>query len=171
MSEPVCILGVDPGLAGAIAFYFPAAPDRVAVEDMPVAGGALDAATLGDRIAQFKPDLAFVEAVHAGKGWGNGVTFNFGFGCGVVRGVLGALKVPTHMVTPTSWKRHHSLLHADKDASRALALRLFPRVASSFARKKDDGRAEAALIALYGFEKLARDLLPDHSIRRPQVAA
>jgi crossover junction endodeoxyribonuclease RuvC len=37
---------------------------------------------------------------------------------------------------------------------RALALRLFPSTAEHFARKKDHGRAEAALIARYGSEVL-----------------
>jgi len=162
----MCIMGVDPGLTGAIAFYFPDHPERVSVEDMPVAGGRLDAVTLTRRIRQFSPDLAVVESVHAGKGWGNGVTFSFGEGCGVVRGVLGALEIPTHMVTPPSWKKHWRLLKAEKDDSRALALRLFPSVGSHFARKKDDGRAEAALIARYGAEVLS-GLVADRSITRP----
>ncbi len=41
-------------------------------------------------------------------------------------------------------------LSADKDASRAMACRLFPRHSALFARKKDDGRSEAALLAMYG---------------------
>lgn len=158
----LCILGVDPGLKGALAFYFPDHPERVSVHDMPVAGSDLDAANLAAIVAQLKPDLALVEAVHAGRGWGSGQTFSFGFGCGVVRGVLGALGVPTHMVTPTAWKKHHGLLKAEKDDSRAKALLLFPKVASVFARKKDDGRAEAALIARYGAEVLT-GLIPDRS--------
>jgi hypothetical protein len=37
-----CILGVDPGISGAIAFYFPAAPNRVAAEDMPIVASEVD---------------------------------------------------------------------------------------------------------------------------------
>jgi hypothetical protein len=45
-AKSLCILGIDPGLSGATAWYFPAAPDRVAAEDMPVVGGAVHFATL-----------------------------------------------------------------------------------------------------------------------------
>lgn len=157
-----CILGIDPGLAGALAFYFDTHPERVAVEDMPVAGGEVDAATLTRRVAQFNPDEAILERVHAAKGWGNGQTFAFGMGVGIVRGVLAALSIPCHLVTPTVWKRHHGLLKGDKEDSRALALRLFAATPDHFARKKDHGRADAALIARYW---------ADRSLTRPQTEA
>ena len=35
----------------------------------------------------------------------------------------------------------------DKDLSRSMATRLYPKNAEQFKRKKDDGRAEATLIA------------------------
>ena len=38
----------------------------------------------------------------------------------------------------------------DKDASRLRAIQLFPVVANRLDRKKDDGRAEALLLAEYG---------------------
>lgn len=38
----------------------------------------------------------------------------------------------------------------DKNASRGRAQQLFPRQAELFSRKKDIGRADAALIAYYG---------------------
>ena len=44
---------------------------------------------------------------------------------------------------------------AAKDQSRALASNLFPQSAYLFKRVKDDGRAEAALIAYYGAAKLS----------------
>jgi hypothetical protein len=50
-----CILGIDPGMSGAIAFYFPSYPERMAVEDMPVVAGEVDAATLAKRINVMAP--------------------------------------------------------------------------------------------------------------------
>lgn len=38
-----CILGIDPGLSGALAFFFANHPERVATEDMPTAAGDVDA--------------------------------------------------------------------------------------------------------------------------------
>jgi len=147
----LCILGVDPGLTGALAFYF-AGHDRISAEDMPVVAGDIDAATLAARLAQMKPDLAIVECVGAMPGQGVSSTFKFGCGYGIVRGVIAASGIPMRLVSPAKWKRSYGL-DADKEKSRAIALRLWPSRTDLFSRKKDHGRAEAALIARYGAEK------------------
>jgi len=144
----VCICGVDPGLSGAIAFYFPCAPDRVAAEDMPTVAGQIDSATLAGRIAQMRPDVAIVERVSARPGQGVSSTFKFGASYGAVIAILAALQVRTVLVPPGVWKKHFRL-SADKEASRALALRTFAKTPEHFARKKDHGRAEAALMAAW----------------------
>ena len=152
MSAPACILGVDPGLSGAVAFYFPV-QGVVSVEDMPVAAGDVDAATLAARIAQMRPDIAIVEQVASRPGQGVASVFKFGSGYGIVRGVIAAAGVPLHLVSPARWKRAYGL-DADKEKSRALALRFWPTRADLFGRKRDHGRAEAALIARYGAERI-----------------
>jgi Holliday junction resolvasome RuvABC endonuclease subunit len=144
-----CVLGVDPGLSGALAFYFPDAPSRVAVEDMPVAGGAVDAANLASLIARFQPDFVVVERVASMPRQGVASTFKFGVSYGAVVATLAALQIQTRLVVPGTWKRHFKL-GADKEQARALALRLFPMCAAHFSRKKHHGRAEATLIALFG---------------------
>jgi crossover junction endodeoxyribonuclease RuvC len=144
-----CVCGIDPGLSGAVAFYFPEAPDRVAAEDIPVVAGMVDCATLATRIRQMAPDLAIVERVASMPKQGVSSTFKFGTAFGAILGVLAALEIRTSLVTPQVWKRHFRL-DADKEKSRALALRTFPKTSQHFARKKDHGRAEASLIALYG---------------------
>lgn len=148
-----CILGLDPGVSGAIAFFFCDAPDRVAVEDVPVVAGEISAHLLADRIKTFGPSIAMVERVSAMPGQGVSSMFNFGVSFGQARGVIGALNIPLHYVTPARWKKHFRI-SADKDAAREAAIRLFPSCSASFARKKDHGRAEAALIARYAFETL-----------------
>ncbi|QOZ34432.1 hypothetical protein [Bradyrhizobium sp. CCBAU 53421] len=148
-----CILGIDPGASGAIAFYFPDHPERVSVEDMPTAAGDVDAVNLAKRVAAMAPDLVFLERVNAMPGQGVSSTFKFGRAYGVVLGVIGAATIPLHLVTPAKWKAHLRL-SADKEEARALALRLFPACGDHFKRKKDHGRAEAALIARYGAETL-----------------
>jgi len=148
-----CILGLDPGVSGAIAFFFCDAPDRVAVEDVPVVAGEISAHLLADRIKAYGPSIAMVERVSAMPGQGVSSMFNFGVSFGQARGVIGALNIPLHYVAPARWKKHFRI-SADKDAAREAAIRLFPSCAASFARKKDHGRAEAALIARYAFETL-----------------
>jgi hypothetical protein len=152
-----CIIGVDPGISGAIAFYYPnEAPTRIAVYDVPTAGGEINSPGLADLIQDHREILrgtlgtiAWIERVGAMPGNGGSSMFNFGRAYGDVRGVIGALKIPTHFVTPQVWKKHFHL-DSDKDKSRMLAIRMFPDVSKHFERKKDDGRAEAALVALYG---------------------
>ena len=82
-------------------------------------------------------------------GQGVASTFKFGASYGAVRGVLAALQIRTHLVTPGVWKKHFRL-SSDKEASRALALRLFAASPEHFSREKDHNCAEAALLALYG---------------------
>lgn len=150
------VLGVDPGISGAVAFYYPQeAPSRIAVYDVPVAGGEINAPGLADLIQSHGATVAWIERVGSMPGNSASSMFNFGRSYGDVRGVIGALKIRTHFVTPQEWKKHFRLSR-DKDESRMLAIRMFPDVAHHFQRKKDDGRAESALIALYGYQQQNR---------------
>jgi hypothetical protein len=144
-----CVLGCDPGLSGAIAYYFPEAPDRVSVIDMPTVAGAVDCATLAARIRQMSPDLAIVERVASRPGQGVSSVFKFGTSYGAVLGVLATLEIRTILVTPQTWKKHFRL-DSDKEKSRALALRTFAKTPEHFNRKKDHSKAEASLLAVYG---------------------
>ncbi len=148
----ICIVSADPGLSGALGFYFPSF-DRLTVYDMPVAGGDIDAATLAACIAQMRPEIAIVELVSSRPHQGVASVFKFGCGFGMVRGVIAATRIPLHLVTPSKWKRHFGL-DGDKEKSRALALRVWPTRSDLFGRKKHHGRAEAALLARCGTERI-----------------
>lgn len=149
MSDNLCIMGIDPGISGAIAFYFTDAPDRVSVDDVPTVAGEIDSVTLAERIRQMKPDVAIIEQVGAMPKQGVSSTFKFGMAFGVVKGVVSACQIPVLFVTPATWKKAYKLT-ADKEQARRMALRLFPKCDGAFGRKKDHGRAEAALLARYG---------------------
>jgi crossover junction endodeoxyribonuclease RuvC len=77
-------------------------------------------------------------------------TFNFGQTYGGIRGVLAGLRVPITMITPSKWTRDLKVT-GGKDANRQRAAQLFPAYAASFARAKDDGRADACLLAYWLF--------------------
>ena len=143
----ICICAIDPGLTGAVAFYFPE-QDAISVYDMPVVDKDVDAASLAEMLRRFNPDFAIVERVASRPGQGVSSAFKFGGGFGIVRGVIAALGVPMRLVTPQRWKKSMGL-DADKEKSRAMALRKWPSRSELFARKKDHGRAEAALLGLY----------------------
>jgi crossover junction endodeoxyribonuclease RuvC len=110
-------------------------------------------------IARWAPSKAFVEYVGARPGEGAVGAFAFGRARGVVEGVLAAAAVPVAFLTPPTWKREVGIAAGKvgtKDAARSEAVRRWPAKAALFARVKDDGRAEAALIAIAGLMREAR---------------
>ncbi|HEY0834654.1 MAG TPA: hypothetical protein VGE72_12165 [Azospirillum sp.] len=157
------ILGVDPGLSGALALVSDAGLE--CVEDVPTLelrrGGKTkrepDLVRLGAMVggwAALGIDAAYVEQVNAMPGQGVSSMFAFGKVYGGILGVLAAHCIPTHLVVPGTWKKAVGIKQgAGKDASRAKALQLWPAHGALFARVRDDGRAEASLIGLYGVRK------------------
>jgi hypothetical protein len=143
-----CIMGLDPGASGAVAFYYPEKPLLIAAYDVPLVDKRINPSALSDLIRRHGPDLAVVEIVHAMPKQGVSSSFNFGVSYGMALGIIGALKIPVVSVSPTKWKKYFGL-SADKEEARALAISKWP-ASEHFRRKKDDGRAEAALLALYG---------------------
>lgn len=143
-----CIMGIDPGVSGAVAFYFPDQRAGISAYDVPIVGKEINASALHDLIHQYAPDLAVIEIVHSMPKQGVASSFNFGMSYGIAKGVVGSLHIPTINVAPTKWKKHFGLT-ADKEQARALAISTWP-FSEHFRRKKDNGRAEAALLALYG---------------------
>lgn len=72
---------------------------------------------------------------------------------GGILGTLAALAMSHDVVQPASWKRRAGIPPgADKRASIATATRLLPGAAPHLTRIKDDGRAEALLLARQAWE-------------------
>lgn len=150
------IVGIDPGASGALAFL-----DHVAgtldIVDMPtveVKRGnklkrELSAQMLTAIISSRKPASAIVERVGAMPGQGVSSMFQFGRNVGTIEGVLAALHIPITMIAPQIWRKL-AQVREGKDGSRQRAGELFPAYAATFARVKDDGRADAAIIAWTG---------------------
>jgi crossover junction endodeoxyribonuclease RuvC len=74
--------------------------------------------------------------------------FKYGRAVGALEAVITCCAVPLLIIEPTAWKKFHELHGGEKEMSRQRALQLFPSAHALLARKKDHGRAEAALIAL-----------------------
>ena len=86
--------------------------------------------------------------------------FSFGRCRGVIEGTLGALGVPVKMIAPAGWRRAVGIPPSKdgaKDAAWSEAIRRWPGMAEKFVRKKDDGRAEAGLIAAAGMGRSAAE--------------
>lgn len=157
MTAP-CILGIDIGVQGAVAVLDQSGAlleihDMPTLQDGPAGRRAVDAPLLASIIFASHADQAFVESVNARPGEGPTGAFAFGRARGVIEGTLAAAGIPITFLTPPSWKRAVGIAFGSKDASRAEAIRRWPAQAACFARVKDDGRAEAALIAAAGLAR------------------
>jgi crossover junction endodeoxyribonuclease RuvC len=160
------VLGIDPGLSGALAFYYPET-GALDVIDMPVlkSGGAkgkseIDRNALARLLDASSASIThcFLEKVGVRPGEGTVGAFSFGRGVGLLEGVLAANYIPTTQITPAVWKKAMQC-PGDKDQARARASDVLPRHADKWLRKKDDGRAEAALLCVYGARQLALQTL------------
>jgi crossover junction endodeoxyribonuclease RuvC len=142
------IVGVDPGATGAIAALNLDGQLAWTI-DMPHTSGTVQPALIAHQLTNQLVVEAWVEHVHAMPRQGVASSFKFGMAYGTVLGVLGTMRIPVRHVTPAKWKKAAGL-PANKTAARQRACELWPDHAHLFARVKDDGRAEAALIALHG---------------------
>ncbi len=141
------IIGIDPGVAGAIACVI---EDTIVVQDMPtieVRGKRLvDVHGLARYLDGFGvTSHAVLEHVQGVQQSGATSAFGFGRSFGVCEGVLAGLGVPMTLVRPQAWTRDLAVSR-DKGEHRRAAMRLWPAHAELFSRVKDDGRADAALL-------------------------
>jgi crossover junction endodeoxyribonuclease RuvC len=152
------IVGVDPGFSGAIAHYCTKTKD-LDVIDMPTILNSkgkveIDIHSLLHLLEpEAKDRMAVIEQVASRPNQSSVATFRFGMGYGALIACVAANKTPMYFVTPNKWKKHFGLT-SDKDTSRQLAIQRWPDHYEKFKLKKHDGRAEAALICLYGAEVL-----------------
>ena len=152
-------IGIDPGFTGAVAAI--SEDGRIVVFDAPtvkVRSGRkthteMDPAGMVNTLKPFvfRECHVWIERVHTMPGQGIASSGRFMYGAGMWEMCVCALGIPYTFVQPERWKR--AMLDGmgkEKDAARLRASQLFPSMAHAFARVKDDGRAEAVLIAEYG---------------------
>ena len=151
------IIGIDPGLSGAIAIL----DDNKIIElfDMPVMpdgkknkrqlNSALLVKLIKDNIKNLENTVMIVEQVNAMPGQGVTSMFNFGQTFGAIKGICAALGLPIFFVRPAKWKKHFELINSSKDASRTKAIEMYPYISEQLAKKKDVNKSDAILIARY----------------------
>ena len=132
------IIGIDPGISGAICFF-----EEGEVKDiieMP-------------NMAEGKKNIkVIIEQVSAMPGQGVTSMFNFGQSFGVLKGVCSAMQLSMYFVRPIKWKKYFNLIKSEKDASRTKAIEIFPYISTQLSRKKDANKADAILIASFFYE-------------------
>ena len=151
------IIGIDPGLSGAIAIL---EDDKIKeIFDMPVMAegkknkrqlnNALLVKLIKDNIKNYEDTVIVVEKVNAMPGQGVTSMFNFGQTFGAIKGISAALGLPIFFVRPAKWKKHFELINSSKDASRTKAIEMFPSISEQLSKKKDVNKSDALLIARY----------------------
>lgn len=162
-------LGFDPGLTGAIAVLADGEP--IAFRDLPTHQVPDQTKAAPDRTKRelnpFRLSSLLRDVLRAHPGADVHAVLEVigmrqensrvsdqrvGENFGVLKGVLGSLAIPWTRVRPQEWKAHHGLIGTEKDAARLLVLRRWPNMGIAFTQKRDIGRADAVLIARWGFD-------------------
>ena len=170
-------IGVDPGLHGALALVDDVSGRLLACVDMPTVvkssetrtvkgkDGKPDRRVTSERL-MVSPHMlarqidewcsaaevagrrivAVIEEVQSMPRDGAVGAFAFGKSAGLIEGVIAAAWIPIEMIRPSVWKKKAGLT-ADKAVAIRKAQERFPTHVHLFMRKKDDGRAEASILA------------------------
>tara|TARA_B100000886_G_scaffold299987_1_gene228791 strand:- start:698 stop:1195 length:498 start_codon:yes stop_codon:yes gene_type:complete len=153
------IVGIDPGIAGAICFF--SNGNIIDVIDMPtMAEGKKNKKQVNGRqifneIKTIKSKFldenisVVIEQVSAMPGQGVTSMFNFGQSYGVIKGICSAMELPIYYVRPAKWKKYFNLINSEKDASRTKVIEMFPKISHKLSRKKDNNKADSILIAKF----------------------
>ena len=155
------IIGIDPGISGAICFF----ENGKIIEaiEMPVmtegkknkkqVNGAQIYNEFLKRINKKDDEIRVViEQVSAMPGQGVTSMFNFGQSYGILKGICSAMQLPMFFVRPAKWKKYFNLINSQKDASRTRAIEIFPYFSTQLSKKKDSNKADAILIASFYYE-------------------
>ncbi len=159
------LIGIDPGLSGAIAIL----EDKKVIKllDMPIMAEGkknkrqLNSAQLvtiiSENIKANEEVAVVVEQVNAMPGQGVTSMFNFGQTFGAIKGVCAALNLPIFFVRPSKWKKYFELINSSKDSSRTKAIEMYPSISSQLSKKKDVNKSDAILIARFYYETRLKD--------------
>ena len=151
------IIGIDPGLNGAIAVL--QNNKVIEIHDIPVMtdgkknkrqlNSAQLVKLLKDNFHDETDTVVIVEQVNAMPGQGVTSMFNFGQTFGAIKGICAALNLPIFFVRPVKWKKHFDLINSSKDASRTKAIEMYPSISDQLSKKKDVNKSDAILIARF----------------------
>jgi hypothetical protein len=175
------VVGIDPGLEGAVAVLEAAEGGKVRVVtiiDMPIIGATRSERELDDlSLIKFLRDMGPARAIiersspmpnkRTNKQTGEVETnnmgavsaFKFGFVAGQIRTCVRGCRIPLILVAPVTWKTFFNLRKPNKDAtiamvkemSRQRAINSFPEAHELLRNKGHHNRAEAVLIGNWGY--------------------
>ncbi len=157
-----CIIGIDPGLSGAIAVYDPYLKELAAISRIPITTDIKNRKTnreidakalfklLEKQIRDYAVQAIIIEDVHASPQMGVSSAFKFGKGFGIIEAIAeGSEVTKIEYVSPARWKARLNV-PSDKSRSIARAIEIFGKVPQLAGNHVKDGEAEAAMIAYFG---------------------
>ncbi len=158
------VIGIDPGLSGAIALYEPAQAHETVLFDIPTTQVQIGKSkrpridlhklwTLCRTLAELEISLACLEEQQPFPRDSKASAHTGGRGYGYLEFAMVAAGIPWCSVSTRKWQNALGV-RKGKDASRVHASRLFPESAHMWAEEADHNRAEAALIAFYAAHKV-----------------
>jgi hypothetical protein len=174
------IIGIDPGYNGAIALISENGVLRRCI-DTPMINAdtynedemaliICDAYITSDNLFGYIEDtLTPVYRTRDGKKGQNVKSVKMAaLGLGIWRGIFSGLGIKYKIVHPKTWESiafsglPKKMSNKDKGKSRLVCEQVFPDLQIDVEGKFLDGRADAALIARYGWEKQNGQTLPSH---------
>ncbi len=161
------IIGIDPGISGAICFFEDGKVKEI-IEMPTMAEGKKNKRQINgpqtyneilSRINKIEKKDIFVviEQVSAMPGQGVTSMFNFGQSFGVLKGICSAMQLSMYFIRPAKWKKYFGLIKTEKDASRTKVIEIFPYISSQLSRKKDSNKADAILIASFFYNTFKKE--------------
>lgn len=151
------IVGIDPGLNGAIAFisnndYHVFDIPIISIKDKKRTKRKHNVPEMVRILKQYPIRSVYLEKVHAMPKQGVTSMFSMGHGLGLWEGIITTLQHSLTYVTPQEWKK--KILNGmpkGKGSSMVKATQLYPKIELLTKRGRElDGRADALLIAHYG---------------------
>ena len=148
------IVGVDPGVTGALALFRDGQPWDVV--DMPRGIIGIDGKGVYEVLRDWHADEVYIEITHATPKNGSKASFSQGDTNGALRTACHIAEVPLTWVRSVDWQRSAGLIGSGltdierKRRSRMRAIELFPGMNFKLTRVKDHNRAEALMIGRYG---------------------
>lgn len=168
------IIGVDPGISGGIAIITTAG-ECLLCEPLPIVRDGSLAWVDGGRMQSLLIDTlqgrgarALIERAQPMPKQGSASGFNYGVGFGSLLSIFQARHIAIELISSSRWKGAMGLT-SKKTLSLDKARLLYPSV--DLPKAKDEGRAEALLLAHYGLHRPATPPRPPRVKVLDQVVA
>jgi crossover junction endodeoxyribonuclease RuvC len=164
------VIGIDPGLTGAIATYHKESDTFLSVDDMPVQRrsygegnelcyvelnlGFSAILALTDHNYPMQPIKAVIENVGTMPKQGVVSAFQFGQVNGALKAMLAVYAIEYILLHPTVWKKDFGLVGSTKEDGLKLVRAAYPKQQPYLNLAKHHNRADAMMIAVAGAKRL-----------------